>query len=294
MKNNVLKLPFWASLFLCCNSYAQSNNLGVGEPTPGSKLTVNGSFAAAYQTITTNAYSISENDFYVIWKGTATGTITLPASTTGVNRKGRLYFFKNNSDTYPLTINAAGTELIDDTAVFTLLPGGTALLVKTDINTATGITYNVAQLTQGKPGYVYHVSSVATETHAQAAFVTLNYNMLNLSTNNGSDFNLTTDTWTCPRTGYYRIEATEFGSTGTANVAANVEMVILKNTTQVAYNYYTLVNLSNTNVVNSGTVTCVLYLTKDDQISAQKVLCSGCGAANMSSRHRQMIITGLQ
>src|SRR5918911_504407 len=94
--------------------HAQSGNTGIGTATPGSKLTVNGSFAAAYTSITATTYAAGENDFYMVWNGTAAGTINLPASTSGPDRTGRLYFFKNTSDTYTLTIDANGTEIIDN------------------------------------------------------------------------------------------------------------------------------------------------------------------------------------
>lgn len=264
MKNNVLKLAFLFLLSFNDNVHAQSNNLGIGTSLPGSKLTVNGSLAAAYQLVTATAYNVSENDFYVVWNGTAAGTATLPASTMGIDRKGRLYFFKNNSNTYALTIAAAGTELIDSAATIMLLPGETALLVKTNINAAAGSTYETAQITENQSGYIYAVSSATPETHAQGVFVTQNYTTLDLGTNDGSDFNLATDTWTCPKTGYYKIEATEYGRATVPNVAFHIALAVVKNSSTATLIYYNLVNFGGDNIINSGTVNTVLYLTKGD------------------------------
>ncbi|KAA5533167.1 hypothetical protein F0919_11500 [Taibaiella lutea] len=294
MKNNILKLALLALLPFYGNVYAQSNNLGVGTSLPGSKLTVNGSLAAAYQSVTANAYSVSENDFYIIWNGSAAGTATLPASTTGIDRKGRLYFFKNNSGTYTLTIAAAGTELIDNGGTITILPGETALLVKTSTNTAAGTTYEVAQVTKNKVNYIYSVSSSTSETHAQGVIVTQNYSTLDLSTNGGADFNLTNDTWTCPQTGYYKIEASETGSITGSNLSVSVALFVYKNGTSTRSSFYNLVNFATAGSNTSkGDINTVLYLTKNDQIFVRKVMCNGCGATNMSSVFRQMIITGL-
>jgi len=59
------------------NTSAQRGNIGIDTAVPGSKLTVNGSFAGAYTSVTANTYTAGKNDLSIMWNGTAAGTITL-------------------------------------------------------------------------------------------------------------------------------------------------------------------------------------------------------------------------
>ena len=72
---------------------AHARNVGIGTTTPGSLLTVNGSFAGGYSSVTATTYSLLDNDYYVTWNGTAAGTFTLPAAA----KKGRIYKIRNNA-----------------------------------------------------------------------------------------------------------------------------------------------------------------------------------------------------
>jgi len=95
------------------SSFGQSGNTGIGSTTPGSRLTVNGSFGAPY-TVVTASGTVGANDFYLAYNGGANGTLTLPAAISGAgNFLGRMYHFKNTG-TATLTIAANGTELIDN------------------------------------------------------------------------------------------------------------------------------------------------------------------------------------
>lgn len=271
---------------------AQTGNTGIGTTTPGSKLTVNGSFAAAYKSVTTSTYTAGEDDFYVVWNGTGAGTITLPASASGADRTGRLYYFKNTSSVYTLTIDAAGTELIDDAQTILLQPGETALLVKTNVNTVSGTTYEIIQVTKSQHGYVYAVSSATSENHNQGAVVKSNFTQVDFSPNGGADFNLATDEWTCPQSGYYRIEAFETGSHPAGTVGQSHRgMFIFKNGAGTAgqNQYYTLVNA----LISSGYNSSVIYLTQGEVVDVRLQMCLNCGPTQMRSVFRRLVITRL-
>ncbi|MFT3750010.1 MAG: tail fiber domain-containing protein [Agriterribacter sp.] len=108
-----------AVIILCIVAFcvnAQSGNYGIGTATPGSKLTVNGSFSATYNNITASTYTMLASDFYLAWNGSANGNITLPAALVvgSGNYQGRVYHIKNTSTAYTLTIAANGSELLDN------------------------------------------------------------------------------------------------------------------------------------------------------------------------------------
>ncbi|WP_131707538.1 hypothetical protein [Chryseobacterium angstadtii] len=274
--------------------YSQTGNVGIDTNVPGSKLTVNGSFAAAYGNVTANTFVIGENDFYLTWSGTANGTMTLPNSTTGVTRTGRTYYIKNASLMYTITIDADGAELIDNVQTVALQPGESALIVKTDVNTASGTTYQLVMLAKTDPSYIYAVSSSTAETHAQGVNTKANFTSIDFSSNGGGDFNLTTDTWTCPQSGSYRIEFMETGFHSSTNVAAHRLMSIVKNGATQTQQYYTMVVLGvAASQRSSGYDSVVLSLQQGDSIIENLTLCFGCGTASMTSSVRRMVITRL-
>jgi hypothetical protein len=282
-------LTFFTIIFLAQFLHAQTGNTGFGTATPGSKLTVNGSFAAAYTTITANTYTAGENDFYIVWNGTAAGTITLPASTSGPDRTGRLYFIKNTSASFTLTVDANGTELIDNGQTLVLSPGESCTIVKTNINTASGTTYEVVVLAETQEAYMYTVSSVTAQTYVEAApgGTVFNFTTIEYSPNGGVDFNLTTDTWTCPQSGSYKIEAEDQSTSSTAN-STHVALYIQKSGVfQHGRIYFVHASLSN-----SGSVAKILNLIQGETIRIVAIPCSGC-AANISSANRRVEITRL-
>ena len=138
-----------AGLFLTCSSlYAQSGNTGIGTYTPGSTLTVNGSFAATYKNVTATTYSLLASDYYLAWNGGSSGTVTLPAAVSGSgNFIGRVYHIKNTSTSSGLTITANGSELMDDqsgpgVANITLPAGYYGMFISK--GTTSGVTWEVA------------------------------------------------------------------------------------------------------------------------------------------------------
>lgn len=241
---------------------AQTGNVGIDTAIPGSKLTVNGSFAGAYKSITDNAYNAGENDFSLMWNGTAAGTITLPPSSNGLNRAGRLYFVKNSSTVYTLTLDATDNELIDNDLTLVLEPNESALLIKTDNNTASGITYAVIQVSKTQTRYEYAVTSSVAQTRNQGIIVPVDFSSIEYSSNGGGDFNLITDTWTSPQAGYYRVELSETGYITPASTMTHVLLRILQNGSQVGDGYYNLGNSAVTSTLrNNGYIHLEFYIS---------------------------------
>lgn len=151
-------LPLLLATAYCSNFQAQTSNVGIDTPNPGSKLTVNGSFAAAYRAVTGN-YTMTVNDYYLVSNSAANSTVTLPAAQVGSgNFKGRLYEIKNTHTTSTLTVAANGTELIDDVgatglASISIAPGDGVLLVNNG-NTA-GTTWEVVSFHSATPTKSY-------------------------------------------------------------------------------------------------------------------------------------------
>jgi len=149
-KQNIYKTAITLTVFFlaCSNVYAQTGNTGVGTTTPGSKLTVNGSFAATYKNITATTYTLLASDYYLAWNGSSAGTVTLPAAISGAgNFSGRIYHIKNTSASSSLTIAANGSELMDDqsgpgVASITLPAGYYGMFISK--GTASGVTWEVA------------------------------------------------------------------------------------------------------------------------------------------------------
>jgi len=120
----------------------QGQNVGIGTTTPGSRLTVNGSFAAGYTAVNTAAYAVLDNDYYLVWSGAAAGTFTLPTPTA--TTKGRVYKIRNNTALFGLTLTPGGGVLIDGQASLSL-PAGSAVELIANGNT-TGTAWEVVSL----------------------------------------------------------------------------------------------------------------------------------------------------
>lgn len=142
------------------NLQAQTtNNVGIDTTTPGSKLTVNGSFAPAYRAVTGN-YTMTGDDYYLVSNSAANSTVTLPAAQAvgSGNFKGRLYEIKNTHATSTLTVVGSGTELIDDVgaaglASISITPGDGVLLVNN--GNTSGTTWEVVSFHSAVPTKSY-------------------------------------------------------------------------------------------------------------------------------------------
>lgn len=158
------------------SAQGQTGNVGIGTTLPGSKLTVNGSFAAPYKIVAASA-AVGANDFYTAYNGAVDGTLTLPAATAAApaagNILGRLYHFKNTG-TATLTVAASGTELIDNQAGagianFTLAPGGYAMLISKG-TTGAVTTWEVALIKQNLTATIISMAATNAVTLPLAAF----------------------------------------------------------------------------------------------------------------------------
>ncbi|MES2777573.1 MAG: hypothetical protein V4722_25565 [Bacteroidota bacterium] len=117
-------------------------NVGIGTDTPGSTLTVNGSMAGGYTSVTANTYTILANDYYIVWNQTTVpspgvGIFSLPAA--AVLNKGRIYKIRNNSNTYAIALNTTGTVLIDNVSSLNI-PPNYSLEIIANGNTAASTT----------------------------------------------------------------------------------------------------------------------------------------------------------
>ncbi|HYG17098.1 MAG TPA: hypothetical protein VEC12_15175 [Bacteroidia bacterium] len=148
-------IVFFICFAIYSTAFAQTGNVGVGTATPGSKLTVNGSFAAAYRMVTAS-YTMTVDDHYVVSNSASNSTITLPAALPvgSGNFKGRLYEIKNTHTTSTLAVTGNGAELIDDVGAtgvsnITLSPGYGILLVST--GATSGIAWEVVSYHRTTP-----------------------------------------------------------------------------------------------------------------------------------------------
>lgn len=106
---------------------ATTGKVGIKTATPMSTLTVEGSLETAFKEITTN-YTLTDNDYYVTYSGTAGATITLPVigTTPTTSFSGRIYRIKNVSNNI-VTLKASGANLIrpnsTNVATYIIKPG---------------------------------------------------------------------------------------------------------------------------------------------------------------------------
>ena len=64
-------------------AFAQTGNVGINTPNPGSTMDINGSLAAKYNSVTGTLYNLSATDFHVSYNWTGNATFNLPAAISG-------------------------------------------------------------------------------------------------------------------------------------------------------------------------------------------------------------------
>jgi len=128
----------------------QMGKVGVNLNNPGSTMTVGGSFAADYKTLTAS-HTLDVTDYYVSYSGATDGTFTLPQAATDGSMLGRMYSIKNVS-AFALTINTSNSEKIRNNQAtfssFVMFPGSYCLIVNTGLLGTGAVTWNVVLLSQ--------------------------------------------------------------------------------------------------------------------------------------------------
>jgi hypothetical protein len=211
------------ALFATVIAFSQNGNTGFGNPLPNSRLTVNGSFSASYNQVTSSTYTMNANDYYVVYNGAGAGTITLPVAATGggttatapnpstgigANLQGRLYYIKNTTAAQNLTLTAAGTETIDGNATITVGPGQSVQLISTGLTGAAAtwevVTFNSTTATGCVPQYMYAGLS-PSQTLAAGVTTTVLFN--GVGSSSGITLNTGTGVFTLTAGNTYQMDA---------------------------------------------------------------------------------------
>ncbi|EJL69616.1 hypothetical protein [Chryseobacterium populi] len=265
-------------------NYSQTHNVGIDTSAPGSKLTVNGSFAATYKTVTSSSL-VDANDYYIAYNGNSNGTLTLPAAIAGEgNFIGRTYHFKNTGSAV-LTIATNGAELIDNQSGsgvpnISVPPGYYAFFISK--GTTTGTTWELILLSSsnGVPAAAttYPFSAISTTTRQSlpatigaGPYVTGEINYAQGAViNAGGAFNTGSGRFTAPDNGYYMF----YGSTQFDNGAVSGNPTFAWNVLYLIKNYSTTPNniLVQSHHINSGplsstNVSCITYLNAGETVS---------------------------
>jgi hypothetical protein len=262
----------WAAL------YAQTGNVGIGTTAPGSKLTVNGSFAANYNNITATTYAMQASDYYVAWNGSTTGTVTLPTALAigSGNFGGRIYNIKNTSTSSSLTVVAGGAELIDNqsgagVANISLPPGYYAMIINK--GTTTGTTWEVAIVGNSNTvpcsGFgalvAFGTQSIAGGTATKILFPTEEWDQGGVFTPAAAS------TFTAPQAGRYILTGSY--KTGAATAPNSQDLILFKNNAVLTYG--TSIGSSTVSNVIGGSVSYIADLAAGDVIDLRIFITPG-------------------
>ena len=153
-KDFIMKQLFLILLLYSTGMMSQNTaiNTGINTKNPGSRLTVDGSFAGDYK-IVSGDFTLDDSDFYIVYNRDNKATIKLPKAISGPgNFKGRIYGIKNisrnlQSGYLTVTPEALGLEKIDaagDVDYIEVPPGYYAELISK--GTTTGTTWELSML----------------------------------------------------------------------------------------------------------------------------------------------------
>jgi len=301
MKRN----SFLLALITTLNSvlyFSQAGNVGINTPTPGSKLTVNGSFAAPYKSVTAGG-TVNADDYYIAYNGVSNGTLTLPLAISGSgNFIGRTYHFKNTG-TAQLSIAANGTELIDNqsgagVASINVPPGYYAFFISK--GTTTGTTWELILLSSSDSlptaASTYAFSTVSTTTRQTLPATTGPYIVSEINypqgtvINTGNALNTSTGRFTAPTNGYYMFYGSTQFDNGSlpGNPAFNFALLYLvKNFSTNPNNVLVQSYQANPGSLVGTNVSCLTYLNAGETVSMAAV------AAVASGSTYQVVVSSL-
>ena len=291
-------LLFSSSIML----YSQSGNVGVDTPSPGSKLTVNGSFAATYRSVSASG-TVGINDYYVAYTGNTNGTLTLPAAITGAgNFIGRTYHFKNTG-TATLAIAASGTELIDNqsgagVSSVNVPPGYYAFFISKGLTTGTTWELILLSSSDNLPAAAstYAFSTVSTTTRQTMPATTGPYIATEIVypegmvINTSSSLNNSTGRFTAPTNGYYMFYGSTQFDNGSlpGNPAFSFALLyLIKNFSTTPNNVLVQSYQNNPGSLVGTNVSCITYLNAGETISMASV------AAVASGTTYQVVVSSL-
>jgi hypothetical protein len=280
------KKIFFLPIFLALSTnlmYSQTGNVGINTNAPGSKLTVNGSFAATYRSTATGGL-IDADDYYVAYSGNTNGTLTLPAAATGSgNFIGRTYHFKNTG-TATLSIAASGMELIDNqsgagVASISVPPGYYAFFISK--GTTTNTTWELILLSSSSSlpaaASTYAFSTISTTTR-QSLPATVSGPFINgeinypqgTVINTGNVMNTANGRFTAATSGYYMFYGSTQFDNGAIAGAPNFSWAVLylvKNFSTTPNNILVQSYQSNPGILVGANVSCITYLNAGETVS---------------------------
>ncbi|MDH6253356.1 hypothetical protein M2347_003083 [Chryseobacterium sp. H1D6B] len=262
--------------------YSQTANVGINTVSPGSRLTVNGSFAATYKTVAASS-AIDASDYYTAYNGSANGTLTLPAAINGTgNFLGRTYHFKNTG-TAVLTIAANGTELIDNqsgagVSSVSVPPGYYAFFISK--GTITDTTWELILLSSSNslPAAIstYPFSTVSSTTRQSLPATTGSYVVSEINypqgtvLNTGNVLNTANGRFTAATSGYYMFYgSTQFDNGAVAGVPAFAWTVLylVKNFSTNPNNILVQSYQPSPGTLVGANVSCIAYLNAGETVS---------------------------
>jgi len=171
MSKNFTKVWQSIALLSSCIAFAQTGNIGVNTPNPGSTMDINGSVAAKYNAVTSTNYNLTATDYHVSYNGTSNAVLNLPSAISGVgNFKGRMYTIKNNTN-FTITVNSAAPETINgNTSV--IVPANQSVQVINTGLTGANPTWEVVSLGSTSTGDYIIVKPNASQSVSTGSDVT--------------------------------------------------------------------------------------------------------------------------